>query len=177
MPRRMSNFSAYWSDEHAKLLYYCAKKVISAHPNRNLFEIDDLVNTAWLRILRRRKSDKLKGYTNCVLQTMYTELYYVLSGHTKYKHKKYGTPRFCPIENVCIIDNSQNTNNVEVRDELDCLLAGFSVKEREFLLRRVEGDTHCSPSGKQKVSSTACYNHYKNLLRQIQQRIKVKTNT
>ncbi len=67
MSRPMTSKEVNFTEDHEKLLYWCALRVNTVY---SYMDIDDLVNHAWLRYARRFKD--LKGLTTFILSCMCT---------------------------------------------------------------------------------------------------------
>jgi len=87
----------YWSDQHQALLVFCAEKALRIFSKGNGVEIDELVNVGWMRTLRRRKENELKGCGSFTILHMLDYLSYSARGASNYKFKKYGMPDVIPI--------------------------------------------------------------------------------
>ncbi|HUV65670.1 MAG TPA: hypothetical protein VMW24_17370 [Sedimentisphaerales bacterium] len=82
----------YWSEQHQALLVFCAKKAMRIFVIDNTVELDELISVGWIRTLRRRPSDRLKGCASFTISHMLDYLGYAVHGVSRYKYRKYGMP-------------------------------------------------------------------------------------
>ena len=94
--KRIDDYN-YWSDQHHALLVYCAEKALRIFSKGNGVEIDELVNVGWIRTLRRRRPEELKGCGSFTILHMLDYLSYSARGVSHYKAQKYGVPDVVPI--------------------------------------------------------------------------------
>lgn len=99
MTQHRIHHGMYWSNQHAALLYAMAEKVMdSQFQRRSWVDPDDLVNTAWLRALRHRPADRLRGCATYVRKIMHEQLRYVILGRSDWVVKHH------PAEPVAALD-------------------------------------------------------------------------
>ena len=94
--KRIDDYN-YWSDQHHALLVFCAEKALRIFSKTYGVEIDELVNVGWIRTLRRRKPEELKGCGSFTILHMLDYLGYSARGVSNYKYQKYGMPDVIPI--------------------------------------------------------------------------------
>jgi len=85
-----------WSQDHEKLLNYCAKKVLRRSRHHNYVDVDELVNVGWLKNLRRRKPGQLKGCATFTIANMNECLHKSITGNSRLKRDTIGEPRALP---------------------------------------------------------------------------------
>jgi hypothetical protein len=94
--KRIDDYN-YWSDQHHALLLFCAEKALRVFSKGNGVEIDELINVGWVRTLRRRKENELKGCGSYTILHMLDYLGYSARGVTRYKYQTYGMPEVVQI--------------------------------------------------------------------------------
>jgi len=79
----------YYSNAHKYMLYAAAEKTLKNTHFGTLVDLDDLVNAGWLRCLRRRSKEKLKGCFTILHKCMQNNWFELMEDHSVFIHKKY----------------------------------------------------------------------------------------